>query len=186
MQTDSNMLFVGGTTSGALAVTSSAVRSTGILDLATGLQNTGTTYSAAPLTIGNATVFGEDLGAGPWRFNGIASIGTTFVGGTSLNIAWQGAADNSGGTYPANFSGLSWFTYGETGVVLTGALAAGVPIKLPDWPFRQISAPMPRFISLLFTPAGTFTAGAVAFAGMFMPSYVNQVGLYPSGFSVGA
>src|ERR1700744_2780363 len=117
MQTDSNLLFVGGTTGGNLAVTGAAVRSTGILDLATGLMNTGTTYVAAPLTIGNATVFGEDLGAGFMRFNMSALVAVSFASGTSINIAFQGAADASAGTYPANLSGLTWTTYAETGAI---------------------------------------------------------------------
>lgn len=187
MQTDSNMLFVGGTTGSALTITSSAVRSTGILDLATGLMNTGSTYAAAPLTIGNATVFGEDLGVGFMRMQMSAFTGAAaFVGGTSLNIAIQGAVDASSGTYPANLSGLTWLTYAETGAVLTAQLVANGQIRLPDWPHRQIGDALPRFISLLFTPAGTFSAGTIATAGMFMPSYANPVGLYPSGFSVGA
>ena len=86
MQTDTNLLFTGGNTGSAQSITSTSVRSTGILDLATGLMNTGTTYSAAPLTQGNASVFAEDLGNGPWRMNMIALLSTTFTGGTSLNI----------------------------------------------------------------------------------------------------
>lgn len=189
MQTDSNALFVGGITGSALAITSAAVRSTGILDLATGLQNTGTTYAADPLITGNASVFGEDLGIGARRLEFLASIATAFVGGTSLNIAIQGAVDASGGTYPANFSGLTWTTYAETGAIPLAVLGGTAPfgfIQLPDWPHRQISANLPRFISLLFTPVGTFSAGAIGFAGYFMPAFRNAVGKYPSGFSVGA
>lgn len=186
MQTDSNALFVGGITGSALTITSSAVRSTGILDLATGLMNTGTTYAAAPLTIGNASVFGEDLGVGPHRLEFLAAIGAAFTVGTSLNIAIQGAVDAASGTYPANLSGLTWQTYGETGAVPVASLTVNGIIRLPDWPHRQIADALPRFISLLFTPVGTFSTGTIAFAGYFMPSYANPVGKYPSGFSVGA
>ena len=196
MQTDSNLLFTGGVTGSAQAITSAAVRSTGILDLATGLMNTGSTYAASPLTMGNATVFGEDLGSGSKRFYGAAMIGTTFVGGTSLNIAWEGAVDASGGTYPANLSGLTWTIYAETGAIPVAALIAatagfvgvqkGGMINLPDWPYRQIVASMPRFISLLYTPVGTFSGGTISLSGMFMPRPDFGLQYYPSGFSVGS
>src|SRR5574337_474479 len=181
-QTDSNLLFVGGTTGSALSITSSAVRSTGILDLATGLMNIGSTYSAAPLTIGNATVFAEDLGIGFWRMQMSAYIGAAFTGGTSLNVAIQGAVDAAAGSYPANLSGLTWITYAETGAIPAANLIVNGQISLPDWPHRMINTAMPRFMSLLFTPAGTFSAGTITVAGMFMPANRNPVGLYPSGF----
>lgn len=186
MQTDSNGLFVGGITGSALAITSAAVRSTGILDLASGLMNTGTTYSDDGLNTGVATVFGEDLGVGPWRLEFLAAIGAAFAGGTSLNIAIQGAVDAAAGTYPANLSGLTWTTYAETGAIPLAQINAtpGI-IRLPDWPHRQIVLKLPRFISLLFTPVGTFSAGTISYAGYFMPSAANPVGQYPSGFSVG-
>ena len=184
--TDSNLLFVGGVTGSAISITSSAVRSTGILDLATGLMNTGSTYATSPVSTGNATVFGEDLSIGPRKFDFVAWIGTAFAGGTSLNIAIQGAVDASSGTYPANLSGLTWTTYAETGAVPVAVLTANGKIPLPDWPHRQIGAALPRFISLLFTPVGTFSGGTITTAGMFMPAPHNPGGLYPSGFSVGA
>jgi hypothetical protein len=194
-QTDTNCIFTGGNTGSAQAITSAAVRSTGILDLATGLMNIGTTYSAAPLTIGNASVFAEDLSSGFWRMRFAAMIGATFTGGTSLNVAIQGAVDASAGTYPANLSGLTWVTYAETGAIPVANLVAptaqgtisdaGV-IMLPDWPHRMIKTNMPRFISLLYTPVGTFGAGTISTAGMFQQFPDFDIAQYPSGFTVGA
>ena len=194
MQSDVNLVFVGpslATTS--IAITSAAVGSTGILDMAAGtmLDTTSvTTYAKCPMTIGNASVFGEDLGVGPWRLTPFVTIGTAFTtGGTSLNVAWQGAVDASGGTYPANISGLTWTTYAETGAITTATLiAAGANAKIPtpDWPHRAIQAALPRFIRLLFTPVGTLATGTISFAGLVMPRADSPVGLYPSGFSVGS
>jgi hypothetical protein len=198
MQTDINLVFTGGITGSAQAITSAAVRSTGILDLATGLMNTGTTYAASPLSGGayytnTSLLFSEDLGPGALRMRLAAIIGAAFVGGTSLNLAIQGAVDASGGTYPANLSGLTWATYAETGAIPLADLgiapsAGGDPsqsiITLPDWPDRLIKTAMPRFISLLYTPAGTFSGGTIGFAGMLVGKPDFNVGKYPGGFSV--
>lgn len=184
MQTDSNLIWTGSPTGAAQAITSAAVVSTGIYDLATGLMNTGTTFAAAPLTIGNATFFGEDLGVGWLRLMMHATIGTVFAGGTSLLIGIQGAIDTIGA---GNFSSLTFLTYAQTGPLLTAQLTAGAMIPLPDWPRRITPAKLPRFIQLLYTPTGTFTTGTIAFAGMSLerPGFMNGP-QYPSGFSVGA
>jgi hypothetical protein len=198
MQTDINLVFTGGNTGSAQAITNAAVRSTGILDLATGLMNTGTTYAASPLSGGaylsnTSLLFSEDLGPGAMRLRFLAILSAAFVGGTSLNLAIQGAPDASAGAYPANLSGLTWQTYGETGAIPIADLgnapaASGDPsksiISLPDWPDRTIATAMPRFISLLYTPVGTFSAGGIGFAGVFVgkPDFNN--GKYAGGFSV--
>lgn len=187
MQTDTNLLFVGGNTGSALSITSSAVASTGILDLSQGTMNTGTTYSNDPMTTGSSSYFAEDLGNGPWRLNLSAFIGTAFAGGTSLNIAFQGAPDASGGSYPANLSGLTWTTYAETGAIpLANINVANSQIFLPDWPHRLIKAAMPRFIRLYFTPVGTFSAGTIVLAGVFMGRPDFDMQNYPGGFAVGS
>lgn len=185
-QSDSNLFFTGGITGAAQAITSAAVRSTGILDLATGLMNIGTTYAAAPLTIGNASVFAEDLGIGALRLMLAIYLGAAFVGGTSLNIAFQGAVDAAAGAYPANLSGLTWNTYAESGAQATAGLLLNAKFPMPDWPHRAIAQSMPRFVSLLYTPVGTFSAGTIANAYMTTDRGDNPVGLYPSGFTVGA
>lgn len=195
---DANLIFTGGSTGSAQAITSSAVGSTGILDLATGSVNTGSTYSASPVYTGQAgligstgnSLFGEDLGIGNMRLELLAIIGTAFTtGGTSLNIALQGAVDASSGSYPANLSSLSWTTYAETGAIAAATLiAAGANAKIPlfDWPHRAIQAALPRFIRLLYTPVGTLATGTISFAGIVLQRTDNPVGLYPSGFTVGS
>ena len=186
MMLDTNLTFTGGNTGSAQAITSTAVASSGVLDLASGML-TGSTYAAAPMTIGAATVFGEDLGNGILRLPFFATIGTAFSGGTSLNIAIQGAVDAASGSYPANISGLTWTTYAETGAIPVASLGtANSQIDLPDWPHRQIKAALPRFIRLLYTPVGTFSQGTIAFAGMVLQRSDIDVGYYPSGFSVGS
>jgi hypothetical protein len=83
-----------------------------------------------------------------------------WVSGTSLNVALQGAPDAGTPTFqPGTFT-----TYAETGLILTAALLANTVIArfpwLPPFPANQ----RPRFLRLLFTPAGTFTVGTIASA----------------------
>lgn len=201
MQTDVNLVFTGSNTSGSQTITSAAVRSAGILDLATGLMNTGSTYVAPPLSGGNYLInsallpISEDLGPGALRLRFAAIIGAAFTGGTSLNIQIQGAVDASGGTYPANLSGLTWTTYAETGAIPTADLgnvaAAGTRpdlsiITLPDWPDVLITTAMPRFISLNYVPVGTFVTGAISFAGVMTSKPDFRIGRYVGGFTVAA
>ena len=190
MQTDINTIFTGGNTGAAQAITSSAVRSTGIYDLAAGAMLTGTTYAASPVSGGNylintALLFSEDLAPGQRRMRFLAFVGTAFAGGTSLNIAIQGAVDASAGSYPANLSGLSWTTYAETGAIPVANInVANSLIALPDWPDRLIKAAMPRFISLLYTPVGTFSTGTISFAGMTINKPDFNALQYVGGFTV--
>jgi hypothetical protein len=202
MQTDTNLIFVGGNTSGSIVFGGAGANFTArsaVLDLATGLMLTGTTYAASPLSGGqflinpNLLPIFEDLGPGAMRLRLAAIIGAAFAGGTSLNIQIQGAADASGGVYPANLSGLTWTTYAETGAIPTAdlgnAAAAGVNprnsvITLPDWPDVLITTALPRFISLNFVGAGTFTTGAISFAGVFTYKPDFTIGKYAGGFQV--
>jgi hypothetical protein len=198
-QSDVNNIWTGGNTGSAQAITSSAVRSTGILDLAFGAMLTSaSTYvqftgGGGYLITPSSYVFAEDLGPGAIRLRLMGIIGTAFTGGTSLNVAWQGAVDNSGGAYPANVSSLTWTTYGETGAIPVAQLGttpstAKIPnqvfFNLPDWPDRMIATAMPRFISLLYTPVGTFSTGTIAFAGLMTQKPDFNIGSYVGGFQV--
>ena len=131
---DANLTFTGANVGGSTAVTSSTVGSLGVLDMATGLVvNSGvvTTYAAAGLNIGNATYFSQSLGDGTNPLEAMASVGTALTGGTSLAIAMQGAVDASSGSYPANYSSLTWVTL-ETGPAIPAAnLTAGALIPGP-------------------------------------------------------
>lgn len=116
---------------------------------------------APPNIIGNVSVFGTDMGIGGFRPELNVVTGTAFAGGTSLNVALQGAVDSgsAGGYLPGTY-----YTFGETGALLTANLTAGVVVArfpwLPAWPGNIL----PRFLRLLFTTVGTFTTGTIASA----------------------
>ena len=105
-QSDVNLLF-----SQAQQVTVSGP-STMTYDMAQGpvnsLSGTYQTNAAAglPMTFGNAQFFGEDLGIGRLRLSLGCWVNVAYSGGTSLQISWQGAIDNGGGTI-ANAGTLS-------------------------------------------------------------------------------
>jgi hypothetical protein len=175
MQTDVNLLFTGASGTGQSIAGSANVASTGVYDIQEGLMVTGATYDN-PFALGKfspqSTQFGEDLGNGPMRLYGRAGVSATlpFVGpGATLNIAWQSAVDNLGGT----IAGLTWTTVSETGPTLTAALlVANAMIPLPDLTRRALFATgtqggMPRFVRLLYQVVGTFTQGTLTYAGLF-------------------
>lgn len=80
-----------------------------------------------------------------------------FAGGTSLAVALQGAPDNGSGGEGA------YVTYAQSPAITTANLNAvpGMlfPINLPRQPFGTV---IPRFLKLVYTVVGTFTAGALA------------------------
>lgn len=200
MQTDTNLLFVGGNTSGPITFGGAGANFSArswVLDLAQGLMlnPSSGTYSASPVTGGNFLInsglfFSEDLGPGALRLRLAAMISAAFAGGTSVNIQIQGAPDGSGGTYPANVSSLTWVTYAETGAIPNADLAASAInpnrsiITLPDLPDRLVATANPRFLSLNFVGAGTFSTGAFGLAGVFLQKPDFQIGSYVGGFTV--
>jgi hypothetical protein len=182
-QGDQNLIF-----SAAQAITASAA-STNVYDMAQGITTETGTYqtnaaAGLPLTFGNATYFGEDLGIGHHRLKLGAWVGAAaFATLTSLQVSWQGAPDNGGGT----IAGLTFTTYASGPVIPVASLTANQIIPLPDWPFDPPfqNNPPPRFIRLFYTVAGSnATAGAIT-AGVFNALSYNRIGAYPSGFSVG-
>lgn len=165
--------------SNAQALTVTAA-STSLVDL------TGAGSGNAPaISFGTASVFGADMGIGdgmavPKIF---AAIGTTFVGGTSLNLQCQFAVDNG-----SNAPG-TWQTYAETGVILTASLKAGVVIGTFDLPrgVGDITVyPLPRFIRLNYVIVGTFSAGTVTSAIVIQRDDRLGAIQYPSNFTVAA
>ena len=186
---DANLTFTGANVGGSTAVTSSTVGSLGVLDMATGLVvNSGvvTTYAAAGLNIGNATYFSQSLGDGTNPLEAMASVGTALTGGTSLAIAMQGAVDASSGSYPANYSSLTWVTL-ETGPAIPAAnLTAGALIPGPMIGTSPPNLLNYRFLRLAYVPVGTFGAGNIAFAAMGrFPSNIKQMASSAGGFYVG-
>ena len=142
---------------GNIAVTSTAVASD-VVDLL------GQGVNTAPQSIfGTTTVFGQAdaMGVGGARPELNVTTGTAaWAGGTSLNVALQGAIDSGTPTYAPG----TWNTFAETGAILTANLTASLVIArfpwLPPFPANL----RPRYLRLLFTPVGTFTAGAIASA----------------------
>ena len=141
-----------------LTITSAALPSPNVIDLL------GEGVGVAPSSIiGNPTVFGapDAMGVGGARPELNVTLGPlAWVGGTSLNVALQGAADSGTPTYQPG----TWNTFAETGLLLTANLLANTVVArfpwLPPWPANL----RPRYLRLLFTPAGTFSVGTIASA----------------------
>ena len=169
--------------SSAQAITASAL-STNAYDLLNG--NTLSATSAAYTTnsiIGNATVFGEDLGLG--RGVGTPTIEVfsgsgTPITATSLQIAAQGAVDAGTG----NTSGLTFVTYIETGAIAIASILASHRLAAFDLPRRSPETAMPRFIAL------DYIVGGSSFSGLTVTAYINlggtsaqsSLGQYPANF----
>jgi hypothetical protein len=153
---DSQLSFV--PIGGNLAVTSAAIAGPGVIDLL------GAGVGVAPPSIiGNVTLFGapDAMGVGGARPELNVVLGTdAWAGGTSLNVALQGAADLGTPTYQPD----TWHTFAETGAIATASLLASTIVArfpwLPPFPANL----RPRFLRLLFTPVGTFTTGVIASA----------------------
>ena len=171
---DANLQF-----SAAQALTTTAP-STLVIDL----LGVGT-GNASQNIIGNASVFGEDIGigSGPGIPTLLVLVTTTMTGGTSVNVQFQGAIDN-GSNAPGTYN-----TYGESGAVVTASLLAGtmiwrqdVPAVIP-WSLGVGAGPMPRFIRLNYLIVGTYGAGAIS-AYIIRDRADYAARMYPSNFVV--
>lgn len=194
MQTDTNLIFVGSNVSSTSVTIGSASVTSNILDLATGLITTSSTYGQSPLTGGNFYLtsnlnFGEDLGPGALRLRGSAWLSSTFApnstSGTTFAIAWQGAPDIfAGSTTVGTFASLTFSTYAQTGGIPIADLSTGSAISLPDWPDRMVKTNLPRFMRLAFIPSGTFSSLTIVFAGISTSRPDLYIGQYVGGFQV--
>jgi hypothetical protein len=149
-----------GTNLSLIAAAGVDIASTNTIDLL------GSGVGTAPANIiGNATVFGMDVGIGGVKPQVEAVIGTAATTGTSatLNVAFQGAADSGpgGGYLPS-----TWVTLVETGEIAAASLTAGQIIARFDFPPAFPASFRPRYLRLLFqVPAGTtFTTGTISSA----------------------
>lgn len=165
MITDKLVMFLAPGTN--LAITNVARRSD-IVDLLT--LGVGVTPDAGNLIIGRRTLFGEDAGIGGVRPQVQCAVGTAFADGTSITVAFQGAEDDGTGN-PS-----TWQTLIATGALLTADLTANAVFGRFDFPPAFPVDFQPRFLSLLFTPSGVFTAGTVASAVVTMgrPDLANR------------
>lgn len=82
-------------------------------------------------------------------------VGTTFTGGTSLQIALQGAIDDTTGA-PSTFN--TWYT---SPAIALAALNAGSRLFDMDLPRPPDGIAIPRFIRLAYITLGTMTAGTI-------------------------
>lgn len=151
---------------------SSATPSNTVIDLA------GTGSGNPPSgTFGNATVFGADMGVGRGIRVGCL-VGTALTGGTSMNVAFQGAPDN-GSNAPGTYT-----TFAETGAIPTADLTAGARIGTFDVPRALPDGSLVRFVRLLYTPVGTFSGGTIAWAGIVLDADEWMAKFYPSSYVV--
>ena len=114
--------------------------------------------------IGNRTLAGTDLGIGGIRPQFEVLVGTAFADGTSLKVEYQAAPDLGTPTYQPG----AWTTIMETDDIPVAQLTAAQILArfdfMPNFP-ANLNA---RYLSLLFTPVGVFTAGTIAAAPVTM------------------
>ena len=132
---------------------------------------TGTQQSTNVITLTNPRDIG--IGDDP-AMKLLCQVRTTFTGGTSLQVQFQGAPDSAGspGTYT---------TYAESAAVLEADLVAGRYILAIDVPRPPPGAPLPVYYRLQYVSAGTHGAGAI-YGALVLDRY-DQVG-YPAGITV--
>ena len=99
---------------------------------------------------------GRDMGVG-YDLQLLVLSNRLFVGGTSVQISFQGAPDNGSGGQG------TYTTYAQTPAITLAQLNTlpGMlfPIVLPRPPFGGLG--LPRFYKLNYAVVGTFSAGAV-------------------------
>ena len=115
----------------------------------------------------------------------LVQVSTTFVGGTSLQIAIQGAIDDLTGN-PSTFN-----TCYTSPAIVTANLNAGSRLFDIDFPRPPDGIAIPRFVRLAYIILGTMTAGKVV-AGVVLDR-VDQpysstdnaiLGGYPAGINI--
>lgn len=120
--------------------------------------------------IGNATLFGTDLGVGGKRPELNIGVGVAFTGLVTqfLKIALQAAADTGAG---GNYQPGAWQdVVSQDNIAIANLFAGAIPFRCP-WIPDMPPGLRPRFMRLLFSPmtatalpSGSFTAGTIAFA----------------------
>lgn len=106
-----------------------------------------------------------------------------FVGGTSLQLALQGAPDSGSGT-PGSYT-----TMLETQAIPIADLVIGARLFDTDVPRPVPAQPLPRYLQMEYISVGTFTAGQIrghlVLDRMDIPEQSNAVmGGYPAGVTI--
>ena len=108
---------------------------------------------------------------------------TTFTGGTSLQVDLQGAPDNGSGLPGTYVSMWSSGTIAEADL-LAGRYIANIDVprtRLPTGVGPSAAQPLPRFLRLQYTTAGTHGAGALY--GSIVLDRQDYV-TYPAGITI--
>lgn len=185
-----NLLLFTGSSNGASSVTGVS-NPTNLTDRPTVAGGTATSSNILDLHMAGIPVLASGQGA---RDIGIGDdpamkllivVEVALTGGTSLSIALQGATDNGSGA-PSSFS-----TWWVSPVYTTAQLVAGARLFDSDMPRPPAAVAIPRFLQLLYTTVGTYSAGQLL-AGLVIDrhdqayqSTSNAVlGGYPAGVTV--
>lgn len=177
-----NLLMFTGTSNGATG----GITSTATADAPT----TGTQAASNVLDLGLSGLPTSANGGGA-RDIGIgddpamklmANVGTTFTGGTSLQLQLQGAPDNGSGVAG------SYTTMWTSAAIVEASLVAGAQLANVDMPRTVPGQAMPRFLKLNFISVGTHGAGTVVATLVLdrfdQPGVSGYVSGYPAGITV--
>lgn len=115
----------------------------------------------------------------------LVQVATAFLGGTSLQVALQGATDDGTGA-PSTFN--SWWL---SPVYALAGLNAGSRLYNMDMPRPPDGIAVPRFLRMAYITLGTFTAGTIV-AGivldrddqMYQGTDNSILGGYPAGINI--
>lgn len=140
---------------------------------------TSTSTASAVIDLVNARDMGESndgIGGVPKIAAYVGTGITSACASATLNVAFQTSTDSS-----------AWTTAIETGYMTTASLSASSRLAVFDWPQRAPGAALPRYVRLLYSFSGlaanTVSTGTI-FAGIVLEAQQNNVGAYPSGFTV--
>jgi hypothetical protein len=115
----------------------------------------------------------------------LVQVIAAMTGGTSLQIALQGAPDNGSGA-PGTF--VTWWL---SPVYAAATLTAGARLYDMDMPRPPAGVQVPRFLQIAYIAAGTFTGGSIGawivldrMDQMYNALANNIMGGYPAGIIV--
>ncbi|HQT65356.1 MAG TPA: hypothetical protein PLO16_12670 [Acidocella sp.] len=146
----------------------------------------GSGSGTAPANIiGNASLFGADVGIGLYRplINIVTGTAFATADGATLNVEFQAAPDTGSGY---GYVPGAWKTLEETGYMPVADLAAGTVIGRFSFPPAIPANFRPRFLRLFFQPlaATQFTAGTIASAVVTMARDDQANRFTPRNFAV--